>query len=489
MGSRSLAQTTSAKNSDTAPLQNQVTLRPFVAQAETASFEQQELPDVQAQLETAKQFGHRFADAANPRANEMKVRSSLPLLQPKLTIGAPGDKYEQEADRVAQQVVQRLHAPQVRLSPLNQTLQRESAPEEEELQMKPVISLIQRQELDADEDEAEELQMKPLVQRQESGGGDEASTDLESSIQQARGSGQSLDTSIRQPMEQAFGAGFGGVRIHTDAHADGLNRSLQSRAFATKQDIFFKRGEYNPSTKGGQELIAHELTHVVQQGSAQVQRSGDPIIQRELVESPMHSNAEKRASNPKDKYFTKEVNETQREFVRFDTDDYPQIDAGDLGKYNEKVLENPAADVSAEYKARSSGDVYSSPDQSGLVINVHPGGKLMTVGSAGSMSAENVRKSSLPKNQGGMGECNPQHVNSHYDPVPWAHNHYVFPDGNYTAPLEKLINAAEAKPGVLGANYKNDRKPELVDWNEVRRVGDEIRTTFGLPAKHNQASN
>jgi len=67
-------------------------------------------------------------------------------------------------------------------------------------------------------------------------------------------------------MEPRFGADFGGVRVHADAEAHQLNQDLSARAFTTGQDIFFKQGEYSPSSAGGQALLAHELTHVLQQG-------------------------------------------------------------------------------------------------------------------------------------------------------------------------------------------------------------------------------
>ncbi len=66
-------------------------------------------------------------------------------------------------------------------------------------------------------------------------------------------------------MEQAFGSNFSQVRIHTDAQSDQLNRSIQAKAFTTGQDIFFRSGEYNPDSIAGQELMAHELTHIMQQ--------------------------------------------------------------------------------------------------------------------------------------------------------------------------------------------------------------------------------
>lgn len=65
-----------------------------------------------------------------------------------------------------------------------------------------------------------------------------------------------------------MGVDFSRVKVHTDAKSDQLNRSIQAKAFTTGQDVFFRHGAYDPSSRGGQELIAHELTHVVQQGSA-----------------------------------------------------------------------------------------------------------------------------------------------------------------------------------------------------------------------------
>ncbi|MCA9925102.1 MAG: DUF4157 domain-containing protein, partial [Anaerolineales bacterium] len=98
---------------------------------------------------------------------------------------------------------------------------------------------------------------------------------LEQSIQSARGSGQPLADNVRTPMENAFGTDFSGVKVHTGSQSDMLNQSIQARAFTTGQDIFFRQGEYNLGSSGGQELLAHELTHVVQQGGATVQRQNE----------------------------------------------------------------------------------------------------------------------------------------------------------------------------------------------------------------------
>jgi hypothetical protein len=88
---------------------------------------------------------------------------------------------------------------------------------------------------------------------------------IERSIESSRGGGSGMDHSTQTRMETAFGADFSGVRIHHDAHSDDLSRSLSARAFATGRDVYFRQGEYNPGSSDGRELLAHELTHVVQQ--------------------------------------------------------------------------------------------------------------------------------------------------------------------------------------------------------------------------------
>ncbi len=169
-------------------------------------------------------------------------------LQAKLTIGQPNDKYEQEADRVAHAVVQQIDSTQTAESPPQ--------------------TLAQRQE--------EAIQMKPLVQKKKVLEDGETSPDLEASINQARGSGQPLDVNLQRQMGQAMGADFSGVKVHTDNRADQLNRSIQAKAFTTGQDLFFSKGSYQPGSRGGQELIAHELTHVVQQ--APVSKSAQSTV-------------------------------------------------------------------------------------------------------------------------------------------------------------------------------------------------------------------
>lgn len=102
--------------------------------------------------------------------------------------------------------------------------------------------------------------------------GPEATPETEQAIQQSRGGGQALDSNVRVQMESTFGADFSNVRVHTGTGADALNRSLHARAFTTGQEVFFSQGAYNPGSASGRELVAHELTHVVQQDGDKIRR-------------------------------------------------------------------------------------------------------------------------------------------------------------------------------------------------------------------------
>ena len=97
----------------------------------------------------------------------------------------------------------------------------------------------------------EELVAKAFVQAQAAAVPSTVEPSVEGAIQRARGGGRPLADEVRVPMEGAFGAGFSGVRVHTDARSDALNRSLQARAFTTGQDIFFRQGAYTPDSSGG----------------------------------------------------------------------------------------------------------------------------------------------------------------------------------------------------------------------------------------------
>ncbi|NOU87166.1 DUF4157 domain-containing protein [Paenibacillus sp. LMG 31460] len=271
---------------------------------------------INRQPDTSLQTNHRTksstqgqsagADLMNiQRTIGNKAVGSMLTVQTKLTVGPVGDSYEQEADKVGKEVADHIAASEsggasktdvqrtesegagseeeeLQMKPSSEAIQRSESgeSEEEELQMKPSGEAIQR--LESGESEEEELQMKPsgeVIQRLESGESEEeelqmkpsdggsfdAGASIESQIKSKQGSGSKMDDQIQAKMESAFKADFSKVNIHNNAESTKLNESLGAEAFATGNDIFFREGRYNPESHQGQELLGHELTHVIQQ--------------------------------------------------------------------------------------------------------------------------------------------------------------------------------------------------------------------------------
>lgn len=106
-----------------------------------------------------------------------------------------------------------------------------------------------------------------LAQRSADGGG-ELDDALADQINSRRGQGQTLDPGMAGRAGSVMGADLSQVQVHTDGTADQLSRAIGAKAFTTGSDVFFRSGAYNPSSGEGQHLIAHELTHVVQQGAS-----------------------------------------------------------------------------------------------------------------------------------------------------------------------------------------------------------------------------
>ena len=187
-------------------------------------------------------------------------------IQAKLKVGQPGDIYEQEADRVADEVM--------RMPEPREQRQAEEE-EEEEIQAKPIAEqitpLVQRQ---VEEEEEEILQTK-----ENPGQASEITPTLESRINSLKGGGQPLPKSARVFFEPRFGRDFSQVRVHTDTQAGETARALNAQAFAFGQNIVFWARKYTPDTPSGKKLLAHELTHVVQQAGIRKTSSIQNLIE------------------------------------------------------------------------------------------------------------------------------------------------------------------------------------------------------------------
>lgn len=188
-------------------------------------------------------------------------------LQPKLTLGTPGDRFEQEADQTAD-VVMRSSGPVGAISAATPVLVQRDAAETCK------FSDEKEKEEEDEETEDEESKETKVSPKQDMAAG-APPVDLEERIGAARGGGTSLHAGTRDFMESRFGYDFSDVRIHTGAHSEGMNRDIRSLAFTSGTDIFFASGQYRPEIDSGRHLLAHELTHVVQQSGP---RAGNGIV-------------------------------------------------------------------------------------------------------------------------------------------------------------------------------------------------------------------
>ncbi len=311
-------------------------------------------------------------------------------IQPKLTIGKPNDKYEVEADAMADKVVQRLSDPKsnsplegskgdvfnhsgqgavqtkcatceekeklqkkeddevsesdsevqrkpifesnaeqpeanVQTKPVAPFIQKKCATCEQEEKIQKKENLIQTQKVEfpivpdgeneQENDTIEEVtpeqetateEKKPETKYQSKGGpiqlpsltreeekeiqpiqtkkdstdhvGSNTNSPLEQSLHSSKGKGSAMSKSTQQKMDGGFGTDFSSVRIHTNSDSIQMNKDLGAQAFTHGNDIYFNEGKYNPDSKSGQHLLAHELTHTVQQGATNdsIQRFVEP---------------------------------------------------------------------------------------------------------------------------------------------------------------------------------------------------------------------
>ena len=189
----------------------------------------------------------------------------LRRLQPKLTVGAIDDPLEAEADKVADTVM-RDEDPAVGLARAPLAISRKCA--------------------GCEEDDKKQLQPKTA-------GADLGRSEAPASVAEALATpGQALDPALRGDLEPRFGADFSAVRVHHDPTAARSARDLGALAYAVGPDIVFASGRYAPASESGQRLIAHELTHVLQQQSA-------PTLRRQ-AQAPVPAGPAPQAAGPAD---------------------------------------------------------------------------------------------------------------------------------------------------------------------------------------------
>lgn len=161
-------------------------------------------------------------------------------IQAKLMVGSAYDPAERQADEVAHEVMRQLHGGTT--TQLDEVA--ESAP------------AVRRAALPA----ADGLNAPIGI------GGGELDAHVAGTIQSERGRGNPLPAPVLRPFERALGADLSSVRVHTDTRSAELNRAVSAKAFTIGSDIFLGAGQYQPNSHAGQELLAHEVTHTIQQG-------------------------------------------------------------------------------------------------------------------------------------------------------------------------------------------------------------------------------
>lgn len=216
-------------------------------------------------------------------------------VQPKLEVSHPDDPQEKEADAVAENVMRMAE-------PAAATPGGGEDKKEEGVQRKadpvaghaPTFGTLHRQAgaggfashaMTEDEGGADtEVQAKAQSDRvatfiarsargppagQASAAQSSTTASFETSLASSKGSGSPLSNDTRQTMESRFGADFGGVRIHTGSSAESLSAGISAQAFTHGNDIYFNSGKFSPNSATGGHLLAHELTHTIQQGASQ----------------------------------------------------------------------------------------------------------------------------------------------------------------------------------------------------------------------------
>jgi hypothetical protein len=215
------------------------------------------------------------SEAGMVSANEARA----PYLQPKLEVGSVDDSMEHEADAVADRV------------------------------MRTPDRFVQRK--------CAECENEERLQKKDNGSGHSPSVSegTDHSIRSSSGAGPGMDGETQSFMSSRMGHDFSDVKIHTDREAVRMNRELSAKAFTVGRDIYFNEGEYQPGSQEGRHLLAHELTHTVQQGGSTglVQRKDDYSTDRAAILKALRE-----FDSPTALHILHDLNELERELFLVD---------------------------------------------------------------------------------------------------------------------------------------------------------------------------
>ena len=275
---------------------NKTTASPFFAPTRQSAFF---APSVQMKMEVSKPGDPLEKEADHMAGKVMRMASPAPAPTP-----AREEKLQRQGDEKLQKSpddkLQKAPEPERKLQKKEEDkLQKASAPEKE-------IQKKEKEKLQKASRPDDKLQKKEddKLQRKEAGGAGSSASSVQSAISGKMTGGQPMSNDVRSFMEPRFNADFSSVRIHNDPESASLNNQLSARAFTHKNHIFFSRDQYQPGTSDGKHLLAHELTHTIQQGHA-VQRAPQvsttatpPPVQRLGIQDALDYFADKAANIP-----------------------------------------------------------------------------------------------------------------------------------------------------------------------------------------------
>jgi hypothetical protein len=295
---------------------------------------------------------HAQAPLAAARRNALVPPSML--LQAKLIVSAANDPYEREADRVADQV-------------FRDPTRARPAPARAPLAIQRLPAGYQGVFRQAEPDFVDEDEEEGLLQAKSPGGGARAAPDHVETALSSESGGSPLPRDLRADMESGFGHSFDRVRVHSDPAAADLSDSIAAQAFTHGDHIYFGEGRYSPQSGEGRRLIAHELTHTIQQ------RGIASTLQRKKKKKPAFDTSrltdeEKIARRHEFRErATKDIEQTQEELK-----DAPDLSA--LGPHDKAKLRDWHSRLDQAIK---SADKITDPEQGSVRGNVLRGLKRM----------------------------------------------------------------------------------------------------------------
>lgn len=432
----------------------------------------------------------------------------------RLTIGQSNDKYEQEADAMADTVMTKLAQPESTSTdpastPVGNTTtaiqpkcatcgeeqqlqkkeeeQEEISLKEETIQRKPIFesnedpptdNTIQRKcAACAEKEKVQKMETseEEVVQQKTEADTSSASPDLQSQLNASKGGGSPLPKETTSSMGSAFGADFSGVKVHTGADAVQMNQGLGAQAFTHGSDIYFNEGKYDTGSSGGQHLLAHELTHTVQQGAIHAD-----VIQRES-RGDDEKNPLKMAKEEVTKYL--EENNSQAEKI----EDLPlnntlihlfaKVWKGDevIGHYHMhlnnaggKVLENIASEAYQANGGDYESDIFSVHGSEGLYAQFFLSGAPAEVIVVTASRAENnlSRLKEFAKKNAGFGgvfyNYPEEQAAMHFASLNPHEKRLIVQDFALLKDLSKLLDPPDIANGVKDLDLTLEEKLKLI---------------------------